>query len=43
VNLERKIEDLSHGKKIRLAVIRCDTHGYWYGPFLAKCDPLPLE
>jgi len=30
-------------KKIRLALLRCDTHGYWYGPFLAKCDPLLLE
>ena len=31
------------GKKIRLAMLRCDTHGYWYGPFLAKCDPYLLQ
>ncbi|MBI4028418.1 MAG: Gfo/Idh/MocA family oxidoreductase [Verrucomicrobia bacterium] len=31
------------GKNIRLGLIRCDTHGYWYGPFLAPCDPLLLE
>ena len=29
-------------RNIRLALLRCDTHGYWYGPFLAKCDPALL-
>lgn len=24
--------------KIRLAVVRCDSHAYWYGPFLDECD-----
>ena len=24
--------------KIRLGVLRCDTHAYWYAPFFAKCD-----
>lgn len=27
-------------KKIRLAILRCDTHGIWYGPLLERCDPL---
>ncbi len=27
-------------RNIRLALLRCDTHGYWYGPFMAKCDPM---
>jgi len=31
------------GKKIRLAMLRCDTHGYWYGPFMAPCDPSLLQ
>ena len=30
-------------KKFRLAMVRCDTHGYWYGPFLSKCDPYLLQ
>jgi predicted dehydrogenase len=25
-------------RKIRLGVLRCDTHAYWYAPFFAKCD-----
>ena len=25
-------------RTIRLALLRCDTHGYWYAPFMAKCD-----
>jgi len=29
-------------RNIRLALLHCDTHGYWYGPFLAKCDPTIL-
>ena len=29
-------------KKIRLGVIRADTHAYYYGIMLEKCDPLRL-
>jgi hypothetical protein len=29
--------------KIRLGLVRCDTHGYWYAPFLADCDRRLLE
>ena len=25
--------------KIRLGIIRCDTHGYWYSLLFDKCDP----
>lgn len=25
-------------KKIRLGVLRCDTHAYWYALLFAKCD-----
>ena len=25
-------------KKIRLGVLRCGTHAYWYAPLFAKCD-----
>ncbi len=25
-------------RKIRLGVLRCDTHAYWYAPLFAKCD-----
>jgi len=32
------------GKRdIRVAMIRCDTHAYWYGPFMFACDPLKLQ
>jgi predicted dehydrogenase len=24
-------------------MIRCDTHAYWYGPFLFRCDPMRLR
>jgi predicted dehydrogenase len=27
------------GDTIRLGLVRCDTHGYWYAPFFAECDP----
>ena len=27
-------------KKIRVGLIRCDTHGMWYGPLMEKHDPL---
>lgn len=30
-------------KKIRLALVRCDTHGYYFGAMLDKCDPLLLQ
>ncbi|MFH0965422.1 MAG: Gfo/Idh/MocA family oxidoreductase [Planctomycetota bacterium] len=30
-------------KKIRLALVRCDTHGYYYGMLMARCDPLLVE
>ncbi len=30
-------------KKIRLGIIRCDTHGYYFGAMLDKCDPLLLK
>lgn len=29
--------------KIRLALVRCDTHGYYFGAMLAPCDPLLLQ
>ena len=25
-------------RKIRVGVLRCDTHAYWYAPLFAKCD-----
>jgi predicted dehydrogenase len=28
---------------IRVAFVRCDTHAYWYGPFMFACDPLKLQ
>jgi predicted dehydrogenase len=28
---------------IRLAMFRADNHGYWYAPFIQKCDPLLLR
>ena len=27
-------------KKIRIAIVRCDTHGYYYGTLIAPCDPV---
>jgi len=30
-------------KKIRLGMIRADTHGYYYGTMLDRCDPLLLQ
>ncbi len=30
-------------KKIRLGIVRCDTHGYYFGAMLDKCDPLLLQ
>jgi len=29
--------------RIRLGVVRADTHGYYYGIMLEKCDPLLLQ
>ena len=34
---------VAKGRKIRLAVLRCDTHAYYYGAMMARCDPLLLE
>ena len=25
--------------KIRVAIVRCDVHGYWYAPFFQAPDP----
>ena len=30
-------------KKIRLGLVRCDTHGYYFGAMAAPCDPLLLQ
>jgi len=30
-------------KKIRLGMMRADTHGYYYGIMLDRCDPLRLQ
>jgi hypothetical protein len=30
-------------RKIRLAMVRCDTHGYYFGALMAQCDPILLE
>lgn len=30
-------------KKIRLAIVRCDTHAFYYGMLMAPCDPLLIE
>ena len=29
----------SKSDKIRVGIIRCDTHGYWYAPLFEKPDP----
>ena len=29
--------------KIRLGIVRCDTHGYYFGTLMAPCDPIRLE
>lgn len=29
-------------KRTRLAIVRCDTHAYWYGAFMDEVDPLVL-
>ena len=34
---------MSKARKIRLGLVRCDTHGCWYAPFFAPCDPRLLE
>lgn len=28
--------------KKRVAIVRCDSHAYWYAPFLSEVDPLVL-
>jgi hypothetical protein len=30
-------------RKTRLAMVRCDTHGYYFGALMAPCDPILLE
>jgi len=30
-------------RRIRLGVVRCDTHAYYFGALMARCDPLLLE
>ena len=30
-------------KPIRLAMIKCDTHAYWYAPFMVRCDGMKLQ
>jgi Oxidoreductase family, NAD-binding Rossmann fold len=30
-------------RKIRLAMLRCDTHAYYFGMLMARCDPLVIE
>jgi predicted dehydrogenase len=30
-------------KPIRLGMLRCDTHAYWYAPFMVKTDPLKFR
>ena len=30
-------------RKVRIAILRADTHGYYYGALMAPCDPLLLE
>ena len=30
-------------RKIRLAVVRCDTHAYYFGMLMARCDPGLVE
>ena len=27
------------GRTVRVGIIRCDTHGYWYAPFFQAPDP----
>ena len=34
---------MSNVRNIRLGLVRCDTHGYWYAPFFAPCDRRLLE
>lgn len=33
---------MSEQDKTRLAIVRCDTHAYWFGVFMDECDPLIL-
>lgn len=30
-------------RKIRVGIMRCDTHGYYFGTLMAPCDPLAIE
>ena len=33
---------MAENSKTRLALVRCDTHGYWFGAFMDEVDPLVL-
>ena len=33
---------MSDNDLIRLAVVRCDSHAYWFAPYLDEVDPLVL-
>ena len=33
---------MSGQDKTRVAIVRCDTHAYWFGVFMDECDPLIL-
>jgi hypothetical protein len=33
---------MSNDNLIRLAVVRCDSHAYWFAPYLDEVDPLVL-
>ena len=33
---------MAEQKKTRVALVRCDTHGYWFGAFMDEVDPLIL-
>ena len=33
---------MSDNDQIRLAVVRCDSHAYWFAPYLDEVDPAVL-
>ena len=33
---------MEDSKLRRLAIVRCDSHAYWYAPFLDEVDPAVL-
>ena len=30
-------------RKVRVGIVRCDTHGYYFGMLMAPCDPVFIE